>query len=418
MDEDSLFGELKESLKNCREKIRKQMTNENFVVPNVTWDLIWAEMRNSWKVSSRVKNQLKSWFKLWKEFPIERPREEEDHSSPSCSLRNDDLYIVQPGDLWMDCGSPPQSETVPRTRESSIMSIDSVGQSKQGQVQSEGVTFDEKCESSASSISDIQGLDEAKTPNYSIVPEYDDYPMPKTKPWWINMQESPDQSTEAKEASPCSASSGSPVQESVNGQRCNDTEFEKEQWSSSPTSKIRISENSYFTPRKQATCRIGIKNFKERSGEARGKDPSKKKGSPRLSGKSEQIRKREPKICPSKISQAKPKKKHELSPSDQGPEPAFSFPPKDYVYQKGDWVVHAIMSSFSTRDDLKVALRERGYELKHIIKRDCILPQKWICSLIASADRTHIITSENIWLKGWEVQFTCNEEEISPFLVE
>jgi len=76
------------------------------------------------------------------------------------------------------------------------------------------------------------------------------------------------------------------------------------------------------------------------------------------------------------------------------------------------------MSSFSTREDLKVALRERGYELKHIIKRDCILPQKWICSLVASADRTHIITSENIWLKGWEVQFVCNEEEISPFLVE
>jgi len=415
MDEDSLFGELKESLKNCREKIRKQMTNENFVVPNVTWDLIWAEMKNSWKVSSRVKNQLKSWFKLWKEFPIERPREEEDQSLPNCSRRNDDLYIVQPGDLWMDCGNFPQSETVSRTRESSIMSIDSVGQSKPGQLQSEGATCDEKCESSTSSISDIQGLDVRKTPSFSIVPEYDDYPMPKTKPWWINMQASPVQSTEVKEASPRSTSSTSPAQESVNGKRDKDTESEKEQWSSSSTSKIRLSESSYFSPRSKATYKTGIKTLKERSGENREKDTSKKRGLPRISGKSEQMRKGEPKICP---SEPKTQTNLEESSSDQTPEPAFSFPPKDYVYQKGDWVVHAIMSSFSTREDLKVALRERGYELKHIIKRDCILPQKWICSLIASADRTHIITSENIWLKGWEVQFVCNEEEISPFLVE
>jgi len=67
---------------------------------------------------------------------------------------------------------------------------------------------------------------------------------------------------------------------------------------------------------------------------------------------------------------------------------------------------------------LKQALKDIGYELKYIIKRECILPNKWICSLVASADRTHILTSENIWLKGWEVDFVCNEEDVTSFLVE
>jgi len=92
------------------------------------------------------------------------------------------------------------------------------------------------------------------------------------------------------------------------------------------------------------------------------------------------------------------------------------FPPSGYVYQKGDWTVHAIVSSSAEKKDVKEALQKRDYKVKSIVRRKCKLPNKWICSLIASADRTHILTSENIWLKGWEVDFVCNEEEIAQFL--
>jgi len=92
------------------------------------------------------------------------------------------------------------------------------------------------------------------------------------------------------------------------------------------------------------------------------------------------------------------------------------FPPKDYICEKGDWLVHAIVSLSSKPEDVKSALEKRGYKLKYILKRKCNLPNKWVCSLIASADRTHILTSENIWLNSWEVEFVCSEEEIAPFL--
>jgi len=405
MDEDPVFGELKESLKYCREKIRKQMKNENFVVTTVTWDMIWAKMRNSWKVSSRVKNQLKCWFQLWKEFPTERPRDD-DANPVSSSHTKDDLYVVQPGDLWMDCGSPKQTETV--SRANSIMSIDSVPQNKPGQ-EGEGVTLDEKLESSASSISDIPGLD------VRSVVEYDDFPLPKTKPWWISMQVSPVQSTKTKGASPNQASSKSLVQKNVTGQRCRGISTRGECKKEQPSSDLP--ENSYFLPRSKTAYRAGAKNCKERKCEGCEIDPLKQQGSSRRLSKSVQIHKRETKKRQSIPTKQKTRTKPEPLSSDGTPK-SFCFPPKDYVYEKGDWVVHAIMSSFSKPEDLKVALRERGYELKHIFKRECTLPKKWICSLIASADRTHIITSENIWLKGWEVDFVCNEEDISPFLVD
>jgi len=93
------------------------------------------------------------------------------------------------------------------------------------------------------------------------------------------------------------------------------------------------------------------------------------------------------------------------------------FPPKGYIWEKGDWLVHAIVSLSSTPNDVKLALSKRGYKLKYIMKRKCTLPSKWVCSLIANADRTHILTSENIWINSWEVEFVCGEDEIAPFLV-
>merc|ERR1719369_1302707 len=37
------------------------------------------------------------------------------------------------------------------------------------------------------------------------------------------------------------------------------------------------------------------------------------------------------------------------------------FPPNDYVYQKGDWTVHAIVSSSAEKKDVKEALQTRDY---------------------------------------------------------
>lgn len=421
MDDDPVFVELKESFKRCREKIRKQMKNEDFVVTTITWELIWAEMRNtySWKVSSRVKKQLKCWFQLWKEFPLEM-----DPNSRSIPQMKDELYKVQPGDLWMDCGRPHLSESAIRTEssvtktESSTLSIDSVVESTKGHLKGEGGTHDEKRESCESCISDIPSLDVHKTPG-SAETDYDDFPL--TKPWWSGMLASPTQSSPVKAASTGCASPKSPALESVTSKRCRDAnssiqvECKPEQRPSCSTPKRQLTENSFFLHRGNVVYKTGTQKMKERSNQGREIEPIKQRGSLRR-GRPLHTRTREPKRRP---LNRKPKiqSKRESLLSGKTPK-KLSFPPEDYVYQKGDWVVHSIMSSVSTTEDLKVALRERGYELKHIIKRECTLPQKWICSLIASADRTHIITSENIWLKGWEVDFVCDEEDISPFLVE
>jgi len=93
------------------------------------------------------------------------------------------------------------------------------------------------------------------------------------------------------------------------------------------------------------------------------------------------------------------------------------FPPRHYRRVKGDWVVHAIVSLSVQPNDLRLALEKRGYELKYITKRKCKLKDKWFCSLIANADRTHVLTSENIWVNSWEVVFVCNKEEIARFLL-
>jgi len=94
------------------------------------------------------------------------------------------------------------------------------------------------------------------------------------------------------------------------------------------------------------------------------------------------------------------------------------FPPRDYSYQNGDWVVHAIVSLSVKPTDIRLALEKRGYELKYITKRKCKIKDKWVCSLIANADRTHVLTSENIWVNSWEVEFVCKEEEIAKFLLK
>jgi len=119
-----------------------------------------------------------------------------------------------------------------------------------------------------------------------------------------------------------------------------------------------------------------------------------------------------------RVAFQKQKNKRPYPPKDDSGKPDdLTFPPNDYVYEEGDWVVHAIVSLSIKLKDVRLALEDRGYELKYIIKRRCKLPKKWVCSLIASADRTHILTSENILINSWEVEFKCNLEEITRFLL-
>merc|ERR1719320_2250800 len=303
------------------------------------------------------------------------------------------------------------------TRGSSILSIDSVLQSKQGPLQGERVTHGEKCEISASSTSDIPGLDVHKTPGFSVVTEYNDFPLLKTIPWWIGMLASPAQSTQLKRASPRCTSPKPTGQHGRDAYSSKQVECKPEERSSITTTKKELTESTYFFHRSKVVYRTETKKIKERNKQGHEIEPIKQRGSSRSFGKSVHTRTHEPELRPSQNRKPKTRTKPEMLPSEEALKPS-SFPPKGFVYEKGDWIVHSIMSSVSTPEDLKVALNQRGYELKHIIKRECKLPQKWICSLIARADRTHIITSENIWLKGWEVNFVCDEEDISPFLLE
>jgi len=93
------------------------------------------------------------------------------------------------------------------------------------------------------------------------------------------------------------------------------------------------------------------------------------------------------------------------------------FPPKDYNCEKGDLLVHAIMSSSIKPKDVELALENLGYELRYITKRKCKFPTKCVCSFILSGDKTHILTTRSILINSREVEFVCDEKEITPYLL-
>jgi hypothetical protein len=415
MDGDSLFNELKESVKQCRKKIRrKQMKDDNLLGTNVTWDVIWEEVRkgvDTWKLTSQLQPHLKYWFLLLEEFPAERPKEESEYV-PGTPYDSNSLLIVQPGDLWfgctqMDCRNTAPLEDVSRSSESCVMSIESSGHATNVQV------------STPSSNSDDPDFDEHKVPASSMVS--DECVFPQTKPWWSYMTMSPDGAeppTNEREREPRGGSR----------QHGRAEEQGKEaHWR--PPRDASPNRSSYFS-RAQQMVKVRPAGHMGR----RSKPKARVKFNPNPGVSSHQIskgikmqresttRKRPPRPSkPDQITKLKARRKRcgqsEL-PQDSTAKPKITFPPKDYTYERGDWVVHAIMSSSASPNDLKQALKDRGYELKYILKRGCTIPNKWICSMVASADRTHILTSENIWLKGWEVDFVCNEEDIASFLVE
>jgi len=414
-----VFDELKESVKQCRKKLRrKQMKDDNLIVTNVTWDVIWEEVCkgvDTWKLTNQLQTHLKSWFTLLEEFPAERAKEESAYV-PSSPVGSNSLFIVQPGDLWfgctqMDCGSTAPMEDVSRSSESCVMSTESSGQTTHGQV------------STPSSNSDDQDFDEYKTVTSSMVT--DECVFPQTKPWWSNMPLTPTRADE-----PTNPKSESGEQWRGGARQPKRTEDQGKQVHWRPPRGASPYRSSYFSRAQETVKAVPARVMGRRmKPKVRGKCVPKQRVSSRQSSRSIKIQRestsRKMQTRPTKPEQItnKPKARRkrrvqsELT-SDTPTKLKITFPPKDYTYERGDWVVHAIMSSSASPDDLKQALKDRGYELKYIIKRECTLPNKWICSLVASADRTHILTSENIWLKGWEVDFVCDEEDVTSFLVE
>merc|ERR1719285_597592 len=90
------------------------MQNGGLVITNSTWDSIWHEMRKitcSKLLTSAVESQLRSWFHLYKEFPIERSKGHM-YTPTNGSTKSEYSCFVQPGDLWIDCGSASQDANV------------------------------------------------------------------------------------------------------------------------------------------------------------------------------------------------------------------------------------------------------------------------------------------------------------------
>jgi len=122
--------------------------------------------------------------------------------------------------------------------------------------------------------------------------------------------------------------------------------------------------------------------------------------------------------CKARANHQRQKSKHYNSLKDNHIKYNESiFPPKDYDCEKGDLLVHAIMSLSIKPKDVELALEDRGYELKYITTRKCKFPNKWVCSLIANGDKTHILTTKSIFINSREVEFVFDEKEITPYLL-
>merc|ERR1719204_111873 len=125
-EDDTSIAVLKEKVRTCREKIRKRMLRSNIIVSIISWKSILTEMRRKscdFKLKKEVEGQLKAWFELLEEFPKEKSLVE--HSFANITMKKTDLHIVQPGDLWMDCGSLRQEDSLIGSRSSDASSIES-----------------------------------------------------------------------------------------------------------------------------------------------------------------------------------------------------------------------------------------------------------------------------------------------------
>jgi len=450
-EEDILGAVLKENVRKCREKIQKRMQRGDVIVTTIAWKAVLIEMRKkSWVhlLSKEVEGNLRAWFELREEFPTERTGRESTNDPSFQNMPQSRRDLVQPGDLWMDCGSFQQEDVLLGSRSSDISSMDSstrytpeantIVQDSHNLVNGE-----DSCETKRESgalfrPSDIVCTDDNKFHNEKILDEI----LCVSKPWWSDMVTS---STEQSEFGAAFTNNVRDGKNTTNREllhsKCSDgsknsmkraTVLEKSNPSGSSYFSLRTSEVFNVGSRKGTTGRRkdSLSKMHPKSSNARRKAEAvswdiscsnrKAQPSPLPRNKKAKLKKRR------KERSCLVKQSHEQSSSSNVSDearnleekPKIDFPPVGYVYKRGDWVAHAIVSSSASSEDLRQALEDRGYELKHILRRKCTLPNKWVCSCVVSADRTHILTSENIWLKGWEVDFVCNLEEILSFLDE
>lgn len=431
-EDDFTLTELKETIRSCRRNIRRRLRNDNLLVPNVTWDSIWKEMRNipcPDLLTTEIENKLKSWFQLWEEFPTERSSGGS-LNSPKCWTDSYYSHVVHPGDLWIDCGNRKDDASgVSLSNESCIARIGSSLQSIKETDTPPGLKEIDK---------NIRRIREWNLEEGAI--------LLNTKPWWsynIPASRQNDQAAANQKLDDPQIASETlldKLRRRQMKQAKTSGDPDKTPSRSQPRSVFpnkRDFANSYYsTPRcgdsLKAASRIGIslrprdaklkvvrKVLKQKVAVCSNSISlpiSSQKLDPCPTVSNKKIKALRKKLNPPGFAPQELHKSALTSSADELSKSKKIFPPGDYVYKKGDWVAHAIMSSSTSSDDLRMVLKDRGYELKYIMNRKCTLLNKWICSLIVSADRTHVLTSENIWLKGWEVDFVCNEEDISVFL--
>jgi hypothetical protein len=473
MDDDLLFQELKESVIRHKKKIWKRMVRKNLVITSVTWDAIWREMKKSrGEVNPELVHRLQSWYLLYKEFPSHKT-EEQVLLSPNCDMKQETYFsplsfdledIVLPGDLWY------REDPIVTPDQTSNEQLPSIPMSERACKWE--FTVDQKKEELLEVCPNPNLQGETMKRQNPAPEKRKGLPLPTATPVWTRVppagdgvypedceKDGPVTFGDKHNSQQASKDAQRGVQESKNKGNENTRSMKirkpKENSSRSEVKKVHWSppfesrphelkpRNPNFKRDSQTQAQHYVSQQSEQIGDihpkpnARGKPfyrrivpmaSSKYRQSQSWSsnGKSRsqnQIPQSKPRT---KLKYHKKREKWQLQQESKGQRVAHTetstikkrsdFPPRGYVYHKGDWTVHAIVSSSAEITDVKDALERRDYKVKFIVRRKCKLPKKWICSLIASADRTHILTSENIWLKGWEVDFVCNEEEIAQFL--
>jgi len=456
MEEDIQFAKLKECVEHSRKKIRQCMVKKNHADERISWNSIWNELqKNDWQVSKEMKQRLQFWYGLTGPFSTPRPKIREKFNVNVAEDEDRELSHTLPS--FMIDGWPEEMEkqdVAARTTSSVLYApqADFFGKTIQ---QQDVVQNQLSLEVSAWSLGGV-----AAPISVAAVPAGGCH----AENWLVTREESfsnhPSSWSPARLArinefvpkmTPAAATRSAMLQTIVIPNRRLGLQHEIqskstvkiEPWclplASTSFSMLPHETNSQQNTENWRREQVDTKSFRSyqiKPGVPRRSSPDYQSSSRQIVDSqllAETVNTDQQYTPPSLkkntlwrekrvILKTEYKKKNvpssSLKSNRKTKDFTLTFPPGNYVRKRGDWIVHAIVSICAQPDDLRLALEKRGYELKYITKRKCTLPNKWVCSLIANADRTHILTSENIWVNSWEVDFVCSEEDIAPFLVK
>jgi len=454
MEEDILFEKLKECVEHSRRKIRQCMVKKNHADERISWNSIWNELqKNDWQVSIEMKQRLQFWYTLSGPFSTVRPKlrknfiekvaEDEDrelsHTLPSFmingwpeKIQKQDIAVtltssahhapkvdffgktVQQQDAIQNQFSPKVSDW----SSGSVVAPICAATVPAGGYHAENWFRDERFSIrpsnwSPAKLARINEFVPRMTPPAVTRPAILTTVIPNRRSGLQHEIQSKHNVKKDSWFPPMASTSFSPLPHETNTRRSAEN-WRRGQVDTKSFHSYRIkpgvirrsSPDNRSSSRQITDSQLLAEtiNIDQQYNPSTVKKNTLQRGKKLVILKSEYLKKK----VPSSSKKA----------TDKSTDFTLTFPPRNYVRKKGDWVVHAIVSICAQPDDLRLALEERGYELKYITKRKCTLPNKWVCSLIANADRTHILTSENIWVNSWEVDFVCSEEVIAPFLVK